>query len=388
VWRLEDDGAAQVAGIRVGTRVSIFWPGEGVCFAGRIASHNSAQHLWLVLYDDGDSRWHDLRTTLWAANGDAAELENRVQRLYIPVHTRARARAAPAASAPTRLAAGLCGMQIDFFPAGVVRLRGALDGAEQEALVDNALIAGFLHRVTTMDALYTSAPGQPDIKLHWNYYTPPPDDQPPPLGALELSSRMLRIIRERLWDAQRAEETLSAVPPAQREPLRVPPPRDLEVGSLLGITYRFSDSMHWHTDMASQAGWCATLSIGAPAEFEYVPQPCDASAKSRSATRARTDAIRLRLANGDVLLFNGGRLQHRIVTLAPVEIGDDDDGAWRCAPLGAGVARLVIQARPFGASHAHTYPALLEAGYAPPDELRTRGRAVLDACAPCAKRAR
>jgi len=56
VWRLEDDGAAQVAGIRVGTRVSIFWPGEGVCFAGRIASHNSAQHLWLVLYDDGDSR--------------------------------------------------------------------------------------------------------------------------------------------------------------------------------------------------------------------------------------------------------------------------------------------------------------------------------------------
>lgn len=308
-----------------------------------------------------------MRSALWAVAAGASELERQVSRLFVPPAPRAKA--APKPSKP-RAAAGLRVAKLDFFPAGVVRLRGALSDCEQEALVDNALIAGFLHRVTAMDALYTRAPGQPDIQLHWNYYAEPPDDQPPPLSALELSTRVLRQIREVLWDGHKAEESLAATAEAERAPLRVPRLSELQVGSLLGITYGYSDSMHWHTDMAHQAGWCATLSVGAPAEFQYVPRPCDASATSRSAAREATDAVTVTLTSGDVLLFNGGKLQHRVLGITPVEIGSEVDGAWRCKPLGPGIARLVVQARPFGASQEHTYAALLEAGYAPPDELR------------------
>lgn len=56
VWRLQADGVQQAAAVRTGTRVSVYWPGEGTCFSGRIASHDSTRQLWLVLYDDGDSR--------------------------------------------------------------------------------------------------------------------------------------------------------------------------------------------------------------------------------------------------------------------------------------------------------------------------------------------
>lgn len=440
VWRLLEDGVRQAESARVGSRVSVFWPGEGVCFPGKVASHDAESRLWFVQYEDGDSRvrrsssspaqrsscvacrpltlnippprtrrdpflapeqWHDLRTSLWAAASDAAELERQASRLFLPkLVTAARAQKAPArprvtaasplarplatASSPParpRAAERPRGHELEYFPAGVVLLRRALSGSEQTALVDNALIAGFQHRATPKDALYTNAQGQPDVALHWNYYEPPPDDQPPPLSALELSSRALRTIREALWDEARAQASLAATAGAGEAacggPLAFPLLSELGVSSLLGVTYAHSDSMHWHTDMAQQAGWCATLSVGAPADFQYVPRPCEASATSRSAARASTRAVTLTLRSGDVLLFNGGRLQHRVLGIAPVEAGGEADEAWRCAPLGPNVARLVVQARPFGASREHTYAALREAGYAPPDELLDGGGGTL-----------
>jgi len=259
----------------------------------------------------------------------------------------------------------------------VVRLRGAFDGMAQEALVDSALLAGFLHRTTRMDGVYTRAAGQPDIVAHWNYYSVPPDDQPPPLAALELSRHALQLIRDRLWDADLAEAALTHLPEAERAALRVPPLSELQVGSVLGITYGFADNMHWHTDMAAEAGWCATLSIGAPAAFQYIPLPCDPAGRRGPAAREPKSAVTLTLLSGDVLLFHGGRLQHRVVAITPAEVGTPADNAWRCTPLGAGVARLVVQARPFGASAAHTYPALLEAGYQCHDDLLERGRTEL-----------
>lgn len=154
---------------------------------------------------------------------------------------------------------------------------------------------------------------------------------------------------------------------------------ELEVGSVLGITYGMTDSMHWHTDMASEAGWCASLSVGAPATFEYIPIPCEARATSRSAARELSAPVSLVLESGDVLLFNGGRLQHRVVSIEPVLAGSSSDCAHVCAPLGPGVARLVVQARTFGSSRAHSYAALRDDGYAAPDDVLERGRLALAA---------
>jgi hypothetical protein len=421
VWRREHAAREAIEALRIGSRLTVFWPGERACFAGKLAAHNGATHLWLIKYDDGDSRvraargardacgvaranamwrngssaraharmprsrahvgrgpqWHNLLACLWMPAAREQELELQVQRIS-PL---ARGGAVgPAQTAPIPRPPRAPAARLDFFPAGVVRLRGALDLADQQALVDCSLIAGFFHRTTVMDGVYTRAPGQPNIQLHWNYYAPPERDQPPPLSALELASRVLKLIRsELLWDPARAEQTLRAHADAERTPLRVPELAELEVRSVLGITYGHADSMHWHTDMASEAGWCASLSVGAPARFEFIPIPCEGRATARSAARERAAPVSLALESGDVLLFNGGRLQHRVVSIEPVLAGSAADFAHICAPLGPGVARLVVQARAFGASSAHSYAALLDAGYAAPDDVRERGRLALAA---------
>jgi hypothetical protein len=56
VWRREDEAAAAVQAVRVGSRLSLYWPGEGACFNGRVGAHDGERGLWLLLYDDGDSR--------------------------------------------------------------------------------------------------------------------------------------------------------------------------------------------------------------------------------------------------------------------------------------------------------------------------------------------
>lgn len=81
--------------------------------------------------------------------------------------TKTSARSTSAAGA-RRDAASASSRRLEYFDAGVVRLRGALDLADQQALVDCSLIAGFFHRTTPMDGAYTRAPGQPDIQIHWN----------------------------------------------------------------------------------------------------------------------------------------------------------------------------------------------------------------------------
>merc|ERR1711918_292392 len=48
---------------------------------------------------------------------------------------------------------------------------------------------------------------------------------------------------------------------------------DFAVGSVLGITYGPDDTFYWHTDESGDggyhAGWIMSISMGAPATFEY-----------------------------------------------------------------------------------------------------------------------
>lgn len=41
---------------RVGTRVSVFWEGEGEWFEGVVAEYDAAKGLF-VQYDDGEEQW-------------------------------------------------------------------------------------------------------------------------------------------------------------------------------------------------------------------------------------------------------------------------------------------------------------------------------------------
>ncbi|KAJ1624225.1 hypothetical protein T492DRAFT_882204 [Pavlovales sp. CCMP2436] len=55
VWRVEGAGEGALASLKVGSQLSVYWPGEGKCFSGRVQRFDEARRLWLVGYDDGDS---------------------------------------------------------------------------------------------------------------------------------------------------------------------------------------------------------------------------------------------------------------------------------------------------------------------------------------------
>jgi hypothetical protein len=45
---------AAAKAVCAGARITVYWPGERACFAGRVAEASSA--LWHVSYDDGDQQ--------------------------------------------------------------------------------------------------------------------------------------------------------------------------------------------------------------------------------------------------------------------------------------------------------------------------------------------
>ena len=46
------------------------------------------------------------------------------------------------------------------------------------------------------DSVYTNAVGAPDILLHYNYYSAPSSDQPPPMDVLQIADAVYRGHRE------------------------------------------------------------------------------------------------------------------------------------------------------------------------------------------------
>ena len=57
-----------------------------------------------------------------------------------------------------------------------------------EALSSNSALV----RARRPDARYTGAKGAPDILLHYNYYAPPHEAQPPPMGVLRIADEVCR----------------------------------------------------------------------------------------------------------------------------------------------------------------------------------------------------
>ena len=68
--------------------------------------------------------------------------------------------------------------------------------------------------------------------------------------------------------------------------------------------------------MAGDDGWVCSISVGAAAVFEYLPLAAP-SALRRARALANEEVIRVELASGDAVLFNGGLLPHRVVSVAP-----------------------------------------------------------------------
>ena len=84
-----------------------------------------------------------------------------------------------------------------LFPCGVVKLVGFLGPELRQQLFDNTVIAGWDHhtsgreneRVARPDDWYTGTRGAPDIILHYNYYSEPARNQPPPLAILRIADQ-------------------------------------------------------------------------------------------------------------------------------------------------------------------------------------------------------
>ena len=93
---------------------------------------------------------------------------------------------------------------VDVFPCGVVRVRGAVPPEARQRLWDTVMCAGFFYReVESQDQTkkganmwYTKAAGAPDILLHYNYYETPQPDQPPPMALLSAADAVFRRVTE------------------------------------------------------------------------------------------------------------------------------------------------------------------------------------------------
>ena len=308
---------------------------------------------------------------------------------------------------------------IEHLPMGVVKLSGFLSDELRQRLYDTVMIAGWDHRVSGSyaDSVYTNAAGAPNILLHYNYYSSPSPDQPPPMGVLQIADAVHRAYREmeaaeagiRPPDEQqqqpqpsvsqqratptaastqggganggeadrtvrRARRTRSGsggapAPPNDAEyeaelleqrKARCKFPADPDFQSVLALGYQATDSFRWHTDMAGDDGWLCSISLGATATFEYLPQIA-MSARDRIEAHKQLDPVSVQVGCGDCLLFHGGYLPHRITHCEAVP-----SEAFARMSAGNSIARMNLQCRVFGASAGHGLHSLLQLAGAVP----------------------
>ena len=245
-----------------GTRLRVFWVGEKRWFRGAVTKTTieDGNRIHQILYEDGDSKWHNLADELWlelpvsakdatskgkgkesaaakpsskassAASGasnsaakrpaassssDAAEPSPPPKKKAAAPSAAKRApsppakgpkqpkRSVPAGPLPPdffgQMPEGLPPLigvdpsKVDVFPCGVIRVRDAVPLAERQRLWDAVVCGGFDFRDVAAsngqnrngaNMWYTQAAGAPDILLHFNYYEPPVNEQPPPMALL------------------------------------------------------------------------------------------------------------------------------------------------------------------------------------------------------------
>ena len=273
----------------IGARVRIYWTGEKRWFKGVVTKkqYEDGHSIHHVKYDDGDTKWHDLREEIWLllgapssqapapcavsapksaskpakkpvpkpppkpppapapspapsagskqprhtpeANGSApkkvarsdpspkSEKKFRKGEAQQPYHPllqplqsgRASQQSSAAASSSDAGAApqlpplvSFSPENVDVFPCGVIRVRGAVSAEARPRLWDTVMCAGFDYREVEADGAkganmsYTHAAGAPDILLHYNYYEPPHAGQPPPMPLLCAADSVCRALAQ------------------------------------------------------------------------------------------------------------------------------------------------------------------------------------------------
>lgn len=136
-------------------------------------------------------------------------------------------------------------------------------------------------------------------------------------------------------------------------------PRHPNFRSVLAIGYRPTDTFRWHTDLAGEEGWVCSLSVGATSYFEYLPTAAPSALRRARARAEGSEVVRVEIASGDAVLFNGGLLAHRVASVAP----DSCDGAMGSAEQMAPYVRLNCQVRYYGSGEGYGLHELLARGF-------------------------
>jgi hypothetical protein len=137
-------------------------------------------------------------------------------------------------------------------------------------------------------------------------------------------------------------------------------PRQPNFRSVLAIGYKPNDTFRWHTDLAGEEGWVCSLSVGASSTFEYLPTAAPSALRRARARAEGSEVVRVEIASGDVLLFNGGLLAHRVASVAHETHDPEMQGlAEQMAPY----CRLNCQVRVYGHGDAFGLHELLARGF-------------------------
>ena len=226
----------------VGTRLRVYWVGERKWYRGVVAkcTTEADKKIHHIVYDDGDSKWHDLAEEIWlelAASSKAKAAPEPPKPSKRPATEKpadaapparkkkvaakaAGGKAKPASAAAAQPAAAassssqrassplppqpplvsVCEGNVDVFPCGVIRVRNAVPFEARQRLWDTVMCAGFDFREVVTNGnnrnganmWYTQAAGAPDILLHFNYYEAPTAVQPPPMALLCAADAVFR----------------------------------------------------------------------------------------------------------------------------------------------------------------------------------------------------
>lgn len=454
----------EVSGPGKGARLKVYWTGMRRWYKGNVLAvqHEDGKRILKIQYDDGDVKWHDLSEELWLHLGDAPPpKESGKKRPSASSATAAdeaeggqpapaaapekqkpagaaKKRQAPSSSSQGKSPKGAAApppaprvpspppdlpplidfpsANVDVFPCGVVRVRGAVPPEARQRLWDTVMCAGFFYReVESQDQTkkganmwYTKAAGAPDILLHYNYYETPQPDQPPPMALLSAADAVFRRVTELeagkeilssereageedeeeeagvaaaaaemtqpalkkgktvVWeDEAAADQVALAKAVMEREAFerrRLLWPTNTNFRSVLAIGYKSSDSFRWHTDLAGEDGWVCSLSVGATAAFEYLPTAAPSALRRARAIAGGEEVVRIEVESGDAILFHGGLLAHRIASVEPNVYGDAERGAFDIRQM-APYVRLNLQVRVYGHGQKHGLRELLKRGF-------------------------
>jgi len=276
------------------------------------------------------------------------------------------------------------GKEVHFYPWGVVLLRGFVSEDEVQTIYEECRLGrggAYEHDQILEneeghpDQIYNDFVGHANMFLHWNYYNGPVDHQQPPLTCLGAGDRAFREFRTTYYDEAKWKQAMGVTPekPGLSARLYAVHHRHLmcpeitnsrtaveemksksqaatfAVGSILGITYGPEDTFYWHTDESGDAGehagWLMSISMGAPATFEY---------KTPTVSSIPATVYSVEVRHGDCLFSNGGVLEHRVAAVHSDRVPPEF-----AAIAGPSISRLNLQIRKYGVDDDYTYNAIV-----------------------------